>query len=378
MICITNAKTVLEDRVLEDSSVCIEDGVIKYVGTERPEGDFETVDAAGLYLCPGLIDIHVHGGNGDFFFNDPEGTAGYFLRNGETTVLAALYYNMSKQGFLDAIDLVRGQMSEGRCPNLIGFYMEGPYMNPKYGALAEKNLWKGEIRPEDYREIVDRAGDVAKVWVVAAEREGVPEFVKYAKRVNPSAVISVGASEADPDQVESLKGLGLRLQTHCMNATGRITEWSGTRGCGPDEACLLDDDIYAEIISDTYAIHVNRHMLNLVMKVKGPDRIVLITDNFASNEPSPEKYRYITDLAFDPNGNLNGSRLTLNVACRNMMRHTGCSLPEVFRMGSLNPAKVLGIDGEKGSVKEGKRADLILADGDLNVRKVYINGRAVL
>ncbi len=225
-----------------------------------------------------------------------------------------------------------------------------------------------------YLPIVDAAGPDAKVWVVAPERPGIEPFVQYAKDRNPNVTISVGHSEAIPEQIRRLKQHGLRMQTHCMNATGAVSKWLGTKGCGPDEACLLDDEMYAEVICDSCGIHVNQERLQMLLKVKGADRLILITDSFPSTEQGPEELRYITDLVFDANGLLNGSRLTMDAACRNMVMHTGCSITEAFWMSSRNPARMIGMDKEIGTIEPGKKANLVFMDDAFHVKKVMLDG----
>ncbi|MBQ7600253.1 MAG: amidohydrolase family protein, partial [Clostridia bacterium] len=231
MILIENANVVTEKGILYGGSVLVDGDRI--AGVE--EGTLKTAaacaeryDAKGLFVGPGFVDIHVHGGGGHMFFNEPEKAAEHFLRHGETTVLATLYYDLPKKTFLDAIARVKAAMATPGGRPIKGFYMEGPYMNPAYGASPEKNCWKGSIRPEDYREIVDSAGDLAKVWAIAPEREGIEEFVKYVKKVNPDARLAVGHSEAAPEQIYPFREYGLSIATHCMNATGRKVRWAGT------------------------------------------------------------------------------------------------------------------------------------------------------
>ena len=377
MIAITNAKVVLETEILLHGVILIEGDTIVKVGsageTDIPAGA-QIVDAGDAYVGPGFVDIHVHGGGGNFFEDDPEKAAAHFLAHGETTVLATLYYNLSKEGYLAAIEKIRAAMERGNTP-IKGLYMEGPYMNPKYGAMPEKNKWRGEITPDRYRQLVDAAGNLAKVWAVAPEREGIEDFVRCTKKVNPEAVIAVGHSEATPAQIRQLKKYGLTLQTHCMDATGQVTDWAGTRGAGPDEACLLDADMYAELICDSMGVHVNPDLINLILQVKGWDKVVLITDSFVSDAPGPEGLRHAADLIFDDNRNLCGSRLTMDAACRNLMTHTGCSLQQAFLLASRNPARAIGLDHEIGTIAEGKKADLVFVDHTFRVKKVMHNGR---
>lgn len=379
MVCIHNAKVVLETGILWDGVLLLDGDRIAAVG-ERREVEIpaacEMIDAGGAYVGPGFVDIHVHGGSGYMFDTEPLQAAEHFLRNGETTQLATLYYNLSKEGFLKAIAKVKEAMAAGGAGNAIaGIYMEGPYMNPKFGAMPERNKWKGEITPEAYQEVVDAAGTDAYVWAIAPEREGIDGFVEYAGSVNPHAIFSVGHSEATPAQVRKLKRKGLCLQTHCMDATGSFSEWVGTRGAGPDEACLTDPDMYAELICDSGAVHVNKDLINLIVKTKGVDKVVLITDSFVSDLPAPEKLKHITDLIFDENCWLSGSKLTMNVACRNIMSHTNCGIAQAFLMASRNPARVIGLEDEIGTIEAGKRADLVFVDDVFNVKNVILGGK---
>ena len=374
VLAIKNAKAVLEDRILNDAVILIENKKIVSVGvnTDIPEGS-QIIDAEGLYVGPGFVDIHVHGGNGSMFYADPIGAAEHFLSHGETTVLATLYYDLSKEELLDSVKRIKSAMKDA-C-SIKGIYMEGPYMNPKYGASPEKNKWRGEIKEENYKELVDESKDIAFVWAIAPEREGIENFLRYVKKVSPNVMISVGHSEATPAQIKALKKYGIGLQTHCMNATGRPPCSLGTRSCGPDEACLMDKDMYAEIICDSEGIHVPPDLIELVLTVKGSDRIVLISDSFVSDEISPRELEHITDLSLDAGGNLSGSKLTLDVACKNLIKHTGCSIPEAFLMASRNPARVIGLDDEIGSIESGKRADLVFVDHNFNVKEIMLEGQ---
>lgn len=379
MVYIHNAKVVLETGILFDGAILLDGDRIAWVGDRRdaqiPDG-CEMLDAEGAYVGPGFVDIHVHGGNGYMFDTEPLQAAEHFLKNGETTQLATLYYNLSKEGFLDSIKKVQAAMAAGGAGSAIaGIYMEGPYMNPKFGAMPEKNKWKGEINPEAYKEVVDTVGTDAFIWSVAPEREGIEEFVKYAGKVNPHAIFAVGHSEATPAQVRKMKRYGLCLQTHCMDATSNYSEWVGTRGAGPDEACLIDPDMYAELICDSGAVHVNKDLINLIVKAKGVDKVVLITDSFVSDLPAPEKLKHITDLIFDENCWLSGSKLTMNVACRNIMSHTNCGIAQAFLMGSRNPARVIGLEDEIGTIEAGKLANLVFVDDVFNVKKVIFGGK---
>ncbi len=380
MKAIVNANLVLEDRILRDGAILIDKGRIVSFGTmdeTKIPIDAEIFDAQGKLVGPGFVDIHCHGGNGIMFDADPAGAAANFLAHGETTVLATLYYNLSYDEMIAAIRRIQDAMRQGSAPNIGGIYMEGPYMNPKYGASPEKNQWRGPIKPDEANALIQAAGKDVLVWAIAPEREGVASFVQAAKAVNNNVRFAVGHSEATPAQIAQLKDYDLIIQTHCTNATGAPCDVGGTRACGPDEACFYDPDMYAEVICDSCGIHVHPDMLRLICRIKGDDRVILITDSFVSSEQSPENLRHISDLMFDANGGLSGSKLTMEVACRNMMRHAGIDVVQAFRMASLNPARAVGLDGEVGSIAPGKRANLVLADDSMHLFGVWIDGERI-
>ena len=381
MIAIKNARAVLDDSILEDAVILVENTRIAKVGTLADvtiPSEAQIIDAQGLYVGPGFVDIHVHGGGGNMFYAAPIAAAEHFLAHGETSLLATLYYDLSKEDLVDSIKRVKEAMKqEGAGRAIKGIYMEGPYMNPKYGAKADKNQWRGDILPQMYEKVVDGAGSLAKVWAVAPEREGIEQFLKYAKKVNPEVMISVGHSEANPEQIEKLKRYGIGLLTHCMDATGRVTTWGGTRACGPDEYCMTDSDMYAEVICDSMGIHVNPALIRMILKIKGVDKIVLITDSFVSNEQAPKELQHVTDLQFDHNGGLCGSKLTMDMACRNMMTHTNCGIAQVFLMASRNPARVIGMEDEIGTIAVGKKANLVFVDDAFDVDTVMLEGKLV-
>ncbi len=379
MLYIENARLILENEILSDGALLIEDGRILKVGARgsfaAPQ-EAQRMDAEGLYIGPGFVDIHVHGGGGAEFFEEPLKAAEYFLRHGTTTILPSSKMRFDVDFCLESYDRIRAAQKAGGAGRAIaGVYMEGPFMNPKYGANPELNIWRGAIRPERYRPLVEGGGALIKVWAVAPEREGLAPFMEYAKKVNPAVRFAIGHSEATPEQIEALKGFGFQIQTHCMDATGRISEWEGTRGSGPDEYCFLDEEMFAELICDSGGVHVSSTLQRLILKVKGLDRVVLITDSNVSDCEPPQALKKYDDLSFDSKGRLAGSRLTMDRAFRNIMKHTGLGPREAFLLASRNPAKAIGMGEEIGTIEAGKRANLVFLDDGFVVRKVLLEGR---
>ena len=368
ILAITNANIILEDGIIENGTVLIKNGIIERIGAKKDvvlPREAQIYDACGAYAGPGFVDIHVHGNKNGYLYSESKETARFFLSHGETTILAAFYYNLSKEEFIKYIRLLRSSMRNGDVPNLIGYYMEGPYMNPAYGAAPEKNKWRAEICRNDYIDILNEAGEDVKIWVIAPERKGIEGFVQDAKRIHPNVKFSVGHSEATPEQVFALKQYGIVGLTHAMNATGRPATLAGTRSCGPDEACFMDDDMYAEMICDSLGIHVHADMQRLLLKIKGVDKVVLISDSTVSDEPTPENLAHVTDLQFDANGQLYGSKLT------------GVSLIDAFKMAATNPAKEIGVYDSVGSIAEGKKANIVILNKELTLQDVIFEGRIV-
>ena len=376
MIAVKNATLVMRDHLIPDAVLFVENGLIAGFGEMRstpiPEG-CEVIDAEGLFVGPGLVDIHNHSGGGHWFYDEPIPAARFNLEHGTTTVLATLYFNMNKDQLLEQAKTVQAAMKTPEGANIGGFYMETPYMNPKFGADREGNPWKGPICKEDYQPLIDQVGTDARVWVLAPERENIEQFVIDAKKANPTVKFAVGHSEASPQQIEALMPYGLCIGTHHTNATGDRPMYPECRGVCVDETVNNNREIYAEMISDSRGIHVDPYMQRLIRKIKGEDRLVLISDSCVFDGPVPEGYDGVTDLCFDFEGEIAGSKLTLEVACRNVMKHTGASIVDVFRYASYNPSRAVGFT-DRGEIREGLRADLIFVDHWMNVKKVILGG----
>lgn len=377
MKAIINATLVMRDHFIPDAVLFVEDGKIAGFGEMRknpiPEG-CEIIDAKGLYVGPGFVDIHTHSDGKIFFQDQPAVAAQHHLKHGTTTLFPALYFSMDTAGYLKAIANLREAMKQPECANICGLYMEGPYLNPKFGCDRESNPWKGPVDRAKHLPIIEAAYDLAKVWALAPERENIEQFVLDVKEKNPAAVFSVAHSEASPQQIEALMPYGLKIGTHHTNATGDRPMYPECRGVCVDETVNYNSEIYAELICDSRGIHVDPYMLRLVRKIKGDDRIILISDAYACDGPIPPGYDDVDDINFDHMGEIAGSKMTLDIACRNMIKHTGASLVDVFKFASYNPARVTGML-DRGEIAVGKRADLVFVDYKMKVEKVLLGGQ---
>ena len=378
MTAIINATLVMRDHLIPKAALLIEDGKIHSFGEMRkfsiPEG-CEVIDAKDQFVGPGFVDIHTHSDGKVFFYEDPKSVK-HHLKHGSTTVLAALYFSMNGPELVETIGILRKAIGSPDCPNLAGIYMEGPYMNPKFGCDKEHNPWRGPVDKKDYQPVIDAGWDLVRVWGLSPERENILDFVLDVKKKNPAAAFSVAHSEASPQEIEALIPYGLRIGTHHTNATGDRIFYPEVRGVCVDEAVNYNSEIYAELICDSRGIHVDPYMLRLVRKIKGDDRIILISDAYACDGPIPPGYDDVDDINFDHTGEIAGSKLTLDIACRNMLKHTGASIVDVFKFASYNPARAVGFY-DRGEIAPGKRADLVFTDHWMKVSTVILEGEIV-
>ena len=381
MKAIINADLVMYDHLIPDGVILIQDGKIAAFGEKKdvaiPEG-CEILDAQGAYVGPGLVDIHVHTGDCYQFWKDPIPAAQYHLQHGVTTVLPTPYPRNSLEEYIQAGKNVRAAMAKPEGRSIAGIYAEGPYTNPNYGSNSKLNPWNKPVLAEDYEPMLEACGDITLVWGMAPERgEELIPFMLAARKANPNVRFAITHTEATPQQVEALMPYGLCISTHHTNATGPSNPaYDGTHVPKVDDAVNYYDSFYAEMISDSQGIHVKPFIQRLIRKVKGDDKVVLISDRTYTDAPNPPELAHITDLNFDQWGGISGSKLTLDVACWNYMKHTGASLVEAFRAGACNPARAVGLL-DRGQIAVGLRADLIFVDHKMHVKTVLLCGDQV-
>jgi N-acetylglucosamine-6-phosphate deacetylase len=285
---IINAKIIQPDHIIPEATLVIEDGIIVDFGKKINTEGMQIVDAKGAYVGPGLVDIHTHADGYDFFTDEPVKVAKVLMSHGITTVMPALYFSSTRDELIEQAKKIKEAQLSGEADNIFGLYMEAPYMNPKFGCNRENNPWKYPINKDDYMPLLEALKGFAKVYVVAPERENIEQFVKDAKAIDPSVRFSVGHSEAEPVDIEKLFPYGLCLATHHMNATGTINRYPECRTACVDETALYNDCIYTELICDHVGIHVAPYLLRLVKKIKGDDRVILISDAYVDHGPIPD------------------------------------------------------------------------------------------
>ncbi len=371
MKAIINVSLVLEDRILEDGVLLIEGDVIKAMGTKEDitlPTDCEIIDGKGHYAGPGFVDIHCHAGGDCWCHENPEKVARFHLEGGSTSMNCTIYHDIGEEGAILAMREIRKAMEEKRPGNIMGVHFEGPFFNPKYGARAKT------IRPVDKREYqrhLAEAADILRMWTVAPELEGAREFITD---VHAAGIpIAIGHSEASPEDVFWAVDNGVTICTHLMDATGTSispSRWAGTRECGFDEAVMLCDNVYCEIINDSQGIHVRPEMVRLVIKTIGIDFVVAVTDSCTGS---------VDDMDVNlENGELCGSKMRMYQAARNFKHNARLGMMDVFKVCSRNPARAVHVDDRVGTLEVGKKANIVLVNDEYDIHKVILEGNVVV
>ncbi len=346
-------KVILENEVIEDGAVIVSNGIIKYAGKRNAcVLPANTRNTNAKIIGPGFVDIHCHGGY-ELSYKSPEKMAEYHLKNGTTALLCSLYRDIGHEQTVNAICKIKKVMET--CKNILGVHMEGPYLNPRYGAGSAGAVLNKPLKKE-YDEII-KSG-VVKQWTFSPEIEGTDKFLEDIKSYG--IVPAIGHSEASPERVRQVCDNGTRIITHIFDATGcSITpsRYPGTKEVSFDEAAMLCNNVYYEVICDKNGVHVRYDMIKLLIKTVGIDKIVAITDCMYASEDDDDG-----DVNFE-NGELVGSKLTMLKAARNFY-NLGLSLPDVFKVTSFNPSCAIGADNIMGSLKPGKLANIIIVSED--------------
>ncbi len=381
---IINGKILLPDEIIWNGVVLFENGEITDVGSSEKISiprDADVIDAKGLYVAPGLIDIHNHGVGENLFVDNPLACAEELISHGVTTVLPTLYTNLSKEQMIEGASKISKASKTGLGRIIDGLYMEGPYMCAGLGSFKNQLKWQDGIEKKDYIPLIDGIGKMVRVWAVDPARDGIEIFMQDCKKYDEKVIFALGHSYASAKDCKKVKKYGVKVQTHHSDSGKAKGYAQCTIGAGCDEYTLYDPDIYAELICDQNGIHVVPDLIKMVIRTKGVERIILISDSMPKNNDyknnEQEGIGYGPDLNYDDMGHLAGSRLFLDDAVKNVMAHTGYGLCHAIRFATYNPASMLGIDDKVGSLEKGKLANIILIDDTVEVKKVIFNGESV-
>lgn len=381
---IKNCKVIFPDKI-RDCCVVTDNGKITDICDNFQANDCDITDGKGLYLSPGFIDIHVHGGGMCSAMSDKPADivkmAEAHLKFGTTsivpTTLAAPLEQLKKR----VLTVKEAQKLSDKA-DILGVHLEGPYLSLKYkGAQSPENILNPKDNPPD--ELLDLWD---KILMMGAAPENDENFCLGEKLKSRNIVASIAHSAASCETAEEALEHGYTDITHIYNACSSCYKEGIFRKAGVVEAGLTRDEFTTQTIADLK--HLPKGVLKLIYKAKGPGKMYLITDGLefsASNIKENTVYPQENGISvifedgvmkLSDRSALAGSVATLSDCVRNMIS-IGVPLYNAVRMASLTPAEVLGLGKTKGKIEKGYDADLILFDENINIKSVITKGNAV-
>lgn len=377
---IVNGRILTPKGWLEGGSVIIEDNKIKAVSNiDLHIVNAEIIDAKGCYVVPGGIDLHTHGGGGRDFIEGSEdafrAAVNAHMKHGTTTIYPTLS-SSTIPSIEAACQVCQKLMAEENSP-VLGLHIEGSYINPKQAGAQNPVLIKAPL-PDEYETLLNKYSCI-KRWDVAPELQGSVEFITECRK--HGVLTALTCTRATYEDVVAAHDAGLSHAAHFYNAMPVVYKEHEFKVPGTVESVYALQDMTVEVIAD--GIHVPPVMLNVVYQIKGVEKTALITDSLAyaasegnvSSEPSVILEDGVCKLA--DHSALAGSIATMDVLIRTCIHRAEIPMIDVFRMVSETPAKIMGIFDRKGSIEEGKDADIMMFDVDIDLTYVMQMGNVV-
>lgn len=376
---VISSPRVLLGRHFLPASILIENGMITGIGDIGDWGrsDVETGDM----IMPGFIDIHTHGGamidvNNIASTDDVDKLSRFYASHGVTSFLSSVLTDTKQQ-----TEKVLGILSEAigkgcQGAELAGIHLEGPFLSLEYkGAMPPELILDGDITLfRHYQDIAD--GNIRYI-TLAPECKGCMALISYLHSSEPGCTVAMGHSSADYETAVEAVERGVRASTHLFNAM-KLFHMHRPAISG---ASLERDEVTCEIISDGF--HLHPATIRLILKTKGLDKVVAITDSIMAAGLPDGNYRLgVNDVIVKdgdaklPDGVRAGSTLTMDRALRKLVEFTSFGVEELSAVVSGNAARLLALN-DRGTIAQGCRADLVLLDDGLNVQRTFVLGREV-
>ena len=388
-VIIKNAQLLLPDGRIVFGNLSFENGVITALSENEIASGYsdEVYDAAGNYLSAGFIDLHTHGAGGYDFMDGSEEAflkaAEMHARHGTTSLCPTTLSSTNDELFetFDIYNRVKKKNFSGA--QFLGLHLEGPYFSyNQRGAQDPKYLRNPS--PDEYLKILDASDEILR-WSLAPELEGALDFGKElrARHILPS----IAHTDAIFEDILLAYQAGFSHVTHLYSCMSSITRRNAYRYAGAIEAAYMIDDMTVEIIAD--GVHLPKSLLQFVYKLKGADRIALVTDSMRG-AGMPDGPSILGSLKrgqpviiedgvakLPDRSAFAGSVATADRLVRTMVQVAGVPLPDAVKMMTATPARIIGVNDRKGRIEIGLDADLVLFDKEIDIKMTIVNGRIV-
>lgn len=388
MIKIFNGHILTPYRVIRNGTVVLSEGKVVEVAAGNVEvPGAKEIDAQGNLIAPGFIDMHVHGGGGHDFM---DGSEEAFLKIAETharygtTAMLPTTLTATTEELYKTLELYEQANSNNVAgAQFLGIHLEGPYFAmSQRGAQDPRYIRNPE--PAEYQAILSRSSHI-KRWSAAPELEGAIEFARYLK--SKGILVALAHTDAVYDEALVAFENGYTLATHFYSCMTGVTRKNAMRYAGVVESAYLIDEMDVEVIAD--GIHCPPPLLKLIHKIKGTDRMALITDSMrAAGMPEGDSMlgslhdglKVIVEggvAKLPDRTSFAGSVATTDRLVRTIVKEAEIPLLDAVRMMTNTPASILGISDRKGSLIPGKDADIVIFDDNINIQKTIVNGRVI-
>ena len=385
---IYNGRLITPYRLIENGSIVVEDGKIVSVceGNIHTDDCYE-INAEGNYVSPGFIDLHTHGGGGhDFMDGTVEaylGAAEMHAKHGTTSMIPTTLTSTNEE-LKNTFEVYRlAEKLNKKGANLLGIHLEGPYFSMEQKGAQDPRYIRNPDA-EEYKTILSWTDDIIR-WSAAPELEGALAFGRYLK--DQGILASIAHSDAIYEDVEKAFENGFTHITHLYSGMSGVRRINAYRYAGVIESAFLIDDMTVEIIAD--GVHLPASLLKLIYKIKGPSKIALVTDSMrAAGMPEGESIlgslkdgqKVIVEdgVAKLPDRTaFAGSVATADRLVRTMVKIAGVSLIDAIKMATNTPASIIGVSNHKGSLVQGKDADIIIFNEDITIQKTMVRGSII-
>ena len=380
MIQIKSDKIIVGESLF-DGYLYMENGKIVDVTAENIPCA-ESYDYTGKFVSPGFIDMHTHGAGGYGFLNStPEDVVEackFHLSRGTTCVLPTISASPFAK-METAVANIQTAMESGKAPTVLGAHLEGPYLS-KAQCGAQNTEYITPPVKADYESLLAKYPNAVKRWSYAPENDEGGVFCKYI--TDRGIVASAGHTDAIYDDIKLAMKNGCNLVTHLYSCTSTITRDHGFRRLGVIESAYLEDDMYVEIIAD--GCHLPPDLIKLIIKNKGTDKVALITDSLeiagtdVKEGGETSGARFIVEdgvCKLKDRTAFAGSVATADRLIQTMVQKCGYPVPTAVKMLTKVPAEILQVN--KGELKPGKDADVVVFDEDITVAAVFLAGQKI-